>query len=451
MMAKSKLSIILLFFVFITLMQSVAAEELVVVDFYYSRACHSCDDYKPIIRHVEDEVNYTGKVVTNWKDVGSNDTYYQEWRDYDFYGYPSVVVYVNKDNVTKIPKDILTYVEVSETIDLYLAGIEANQTYDEGILRFDIPFIGNVSVNLSSLSLPVLTVVLGAVDSANPCSIFILFILLSLLVHSQSRKRMLLVGGIFIFFSGLWYLIFMFILLRTFGALEAGILSIVVGSIAIIFGIFNIKDFFFPKKGASLSIPEEKKPGLYKQMRNIVRTPSVFAAIIGTIFLAVTVNLFELLCSLQWPLYYIARLSQYNFTDTQNYMYMIFYNIVYVIPLIVIVLLFIFSISRMKISEWQGQKLKLFSGIMIFSFGLLFIIDYKILEDFVTPIALLLFSIVSTVIISYIWMKYPGGKGGVKLSLLKEKIGKWKKEGYKVDKLEEKIESKEKKSKKKKN
>jgi len=406
MMAKSKLSIILLFFVFITLMQSVAAEELVVVDFYYSRACHSCDAYKPIIRQIEDEVNYTGKVVTNWKDVGSNDTYYREWRDYDFYGYPSVVVYVNKDNVTKIPKRILTYAEVSEAIDLYLAGIEANQTYDEGILRFDIPFIGNVSVNLSSLSLPVLTVVLGAVDSVNPCSIFILFILLSLLVHSQSRKRMLLVGGIFIFFSGLWYLIFMFILLRTFGALEAGILSIVVGSIAIIFGIFNIKDFFFPKKGASLSIPKEKKPGLYKQMRNIVKTPSVFAAIIGTIFLAVTVNLFELLCSLQWPLYYIARLSQYNFTDTQNYMYMIFYNVVYVIPLIVILLLFVFSMGRMKISEWQGQKLKLFSGIMIFTFGLLFIIDYKILGDALIPIILLIFSIISTLVISTIWKKY---------------------------------------------
>ena len=72
------------------------------------------------------------------------------------------------------------------------------------------------------------------------------------------------------------------------------------------------------------------------------------------------------------------------------------------------------------------------------------------LEDFVTPIALLLFSIVSTVVVSYIWMKYSGGKGGVRLSLLKEKIGKCKKEGSKVE-LDETIESKEKKSKKKKN
>ena len=76
--------------------------------------------------------------------------------------------------------------------------------------------------------------------------------------------------------------------------------------------------------------------------------------------------------------------------------------------------------------------------------------DYKILGNPVAPIILLIFSIVSKVIISYIWTKYSGGKGGVKLSLLKEKIGKWKKERYKVDKLDETIESKEKKSKKKK-
>jgi cytochrome c biogenesis protein CcdA len=243
----------------------------------------------------------------------------------------------------------------------------------------------------------------------------------------------------------------MFILLRTFGALEAGILSIIVGSIAIIFGIFNIKDFFFPKKGASLGIPEEKKPGLYKQMRNIIKTPSVFAAIIGTIFLAVTVNLFELLCSLQWPLYYIARLSQYNFTNAQNYMYMIFYNIVYVIPLLVILFLFVFSIGRMKISEWQGRKLKLFSGIMIFLFGLLFITDFKILGNPIAPIILLIISILSTFIISYIWTKYSKIKSEPKPSSVKGKIGKSKKEVDTIEKLDEEIDTKENKSKKKKN
>ena len=402
MKTKKTLPIILLFIVFFTLIQSVAAEGLVVVDFYYSASCDSCKDAKAVVNDIYEYYTHNfSKVIINYKEVGSNSMNRQEMRDHDM-SFPSVVI----NNETKIPKFNITFETLQSIIDAYIMDIEINQTFDENILWVEIPSIGTFSVNLSTLSLPVLTVVLGAVDSANPCSIFILFILLSLLIHSHSRKRMLLVGGIFIFFSGLWYFIFMFILLRTFGALEAGILSIVVGSIAIIFGIVNIKDFFFPKKGASLSIPEDKKPGLYKQMREIVKTPSVLAAIGGTIFLAVTVNLFELLCSLQWPLYYIARLSQYNFPDVQNYMYMFFYNVVYVIPLIVILLLFVFSMGRMKISEWQGQKLKLFSGIMIFAFGLLFIIDYKILGDIFIPIILLIFSIISTLVISIIWKKY---------------------------------------------
>jgi hypothetical protein len=384
------------------------AEDLIIVDFYYSESCHSCDEYKPYIHQIEAEENYTGKILVNWKEVGSNMTNYQEWRNRGFFSYPSVAI----NNETMIPKNNLTFEELKDKIDAYIAQQQINQSYDEGILQFDLPFLGTITVNLTALSLPVLTIVLGAVDSANPCSIFILFILLSLLVHSHSRKRMILVGVIFIFFSGLWYFLFMFILLRTFGALEAGILSLLVGTIAIIFGIFNIKDFFFPKKGASLSIPQDKKPGLYKQMREIVKTPSVLAAIGGTVFLAVTVNLFELLCSLQWPLYYIARLSQYNYPDITNYTYMLFYNIVYVIPLFVILLLFVFSISRMKISERQGQNLKLFSGIMIFSFGVLFIIDYKILGDAFIPVILLIFSILMTYILSFIWKRYRSKEKG---------------------------------------
>lgn len=375
---------------------------MVVVDFYYSAPCESCKPPKEVMEEIQEyyAINYSEIVIINIKEV-SNATNRQEMRDRGLH-FPVAIV----NNETKIPKSNITFDEVQTIIDAYIQDIEINQTFDEDTLWIDIPFIGTISVNLSGISLPVLTIILGAVDSINPCSIFILFILLSLLVYAQSRRRMLLVGGIFIFFSGLWYFIFMFILIRTLGLLEAVLVSIVVGIIAIIFGIFNIKDFFFPKKGTSLSIPEEKKPGLYRQMRSIVKTPYLFGAIVGTVLLAVTVNLFELICSLQWPLYYVARLSMYDFPEVQNYLYILFYNIVYVIPLIVIVLLFVFSLGRMKLTEWQGQKLKLFSGIMILSLGLLMIISYQLLENFAAPILILVFSIVSTLIISYIWKKY---------------------------------------------
>jgi len=252
---------------------------------------------------------------------------------------------------------------------------------------------------------PVLTVVLGAVDSINPCAMFILFILLGLIVHAQSRRRMILVGGIFIFFSGLWYVLFMFILLTTFSAFEAGIVAIVVGCIAVMFGIVNIKDFFFYKKGVSLSIPDDKKPGIYRQMRNLVKTPYISTAILGTILLAVTVNLFEFLCSLQWPLFYVATLNLHALPAVENYLYILLYNIIYVIPLVVIVLVFAFTLGRIKLSVWQSQVLKLFSGIMILSFGVLFLVNYKILEDVMTPILLLVLSVVATTVIAIVWKR----------------------------------------------
>jgi len=385
--------IFLFFFV-----QTIAAEELIVVNFYFSEDCGTCHDYKPIIQQIEDFENFTGKIEVKRKEISTNETNRQEMISFGL-GIPSVAV-TYKSEVTKVPTSQFTYENLVAIITDYLEGDVPIQ--QDNII--EIPFLG--TINLSSLSLPVLTIILGGVDSLNPCSIFILFILLSLLVYAQSRRRMVLVGGIFIFFSGLWYFVFMFILLQTFGGIEAGILSILIGSIAILFGIINMKDFFFFKKGVSFTIPESKKPGIYKQMRGIIKTPRLLIAIVGTIALAITVNLFELLCSLQWPLYYVGQLSQYNLSDVQTYLYIFLYNVVYVIPLLIILLIFVFSLGRIKLTEWQGQKLKLFSGIMILSFGIIFILDFKLLENVLTPILLLLFSILATLFIASVWKEY---------------------------------------------
>lgn len=400
MMKKSLLSIIFLFFVFLLLVQSVVAENMVVVDFYYSAPCGTCKPSKEVMEEIQEyyAINYSEIVIINVKEVGSNATNRQEMRDRGLLSFPVAIV----NNETKIPKSNITFDEVQTIIDAYLQDIEINQTFDERII--DIPFIGRI--NTSSLSLPVLTIVLGVVDSFNVCSIFILFILLSLLVHAQSRKRMLLVGGIFVFFSGLWYLIFMFVLQMIFSALEMTIISIVVGVIAIVLGVITIKDFFFFKRGVSIGIPEKKKSGIYRQMRNLVKTPYVSVVVFGTIVLAVTVNLLELVCSFILPTLFVSRLGNSGLSNFYQHLYILAYNVIYVIPLIIIVLLFAFSLGRMKLTDWQGQKLKLFSGIMISSFGILLLVDYMILENVVAPVALLLLSIILTTIISHIWKKY---------------------------------------------
>ena len=140
-------------------------------------------------------------------------------------------------------------------------------------------------------------------------------------------------------------------------------------------------------------------------MRNLVKNPKITASIIGTIILAGTVNFYELLCTLGLPLVFTQRLALYDLPMIEYYTYILFYNIVYVIPLIIIVLIFVITLGRRKLTDWHGQIMKLVSGIMLTSFGLIFLINYKILENLITPILLLTLTLISSLIISKIWKK----------------------------------------------
>jgi thiol-disulfide isomerase/thioredoxin len=401
MKQKRYLTLGIFLIVFILSASVVSAEKQVIVDFYYSESCSTCLKYLPIIDNVTAHYmkNYSRTVIIHEKEVGSNATNRNEMQARGM-TFPSVVV----NNETKIPKANLTFDELTEVIDGYITNLGIHKTYNQSVLY--IPWIGRV--DLSSFSLPVLTIVLAGLDSFNPCSFFILLFLLNLLLYLQSRRRMLLVGCIFIFFSGLFYLLFMFILfsslLLTREYLQ--IISVAAGVVALVMGVFSIKDFFFFKKGPSLSMPQEKQKETFKKIRKLVKSPSLIAMLGGTVFLAVTVNFYELICTLEFPWVFSNILNTYDLQTFDYYLYLIFYNIVYVIPLIIILLVFTFTLGSKKLSELQGRKLKLLSGIMIFSFGIFFLVDYKLLENVITPIALLGLSIILTIVISFLWKRY---------------------------------------------
>jgi len=395
-----------LLFLFQFLVYPVLAENEIVVEYFYNSKCGDCKKYSTELEDLEQ--NYTSGVVFLWLDITS----YENWskmREYNLFSSPSAVV----NNETKVPKDKDNNAtkwkqELQYVIDSYLANVTPDEIFDENKTTICLPFFG--CINLADLSLPAQTVIVAVVDSFNPCSFFILMFLLNLLIYARSRKRMLLVGGIFIFFSGLFYFIFMWILLNSLLlTIEyIDVITVVVGVLSLVLGFINIKDFFFFKKGVSLGVSEDKKPGIFRQIRNLVKTPYVATALIGTVILAVMVNFYELLCTLELPLVYVTLLtSQYPSAGTNFYvLHLLFYNVVYVIPLIVIVLIFVFTLGRMKLSEWHGRVLKLFSGLMISMFGVLFIVDYQILSNVFVPLLLLIYCLVGTLIISFIWKKY---------------------------------------------
>jgi thiol-disulfide isomerase/thioredoxin len=424
---NQKLIIVTAFlFLFLLLIQPVLAEEKIVLEFFYSSGCKSCTKYLPAIDKIETMYNET--VAVQKKDERSYENYQIEYEYYrrmynnltgNIVVRPFVVIR-NETNVTILTSSNLakdqsnvtpeTVNNIRNVIEAYLAGLKPNVTNNEYIVSIDFLF-WHFKLDASSLTLPVLTIILAGVDSFNPCIFFILIFLLNLLIYARSRRRMLLIGGVFIFFSALFYFIFMVLLLHTFQlTLEFGITAIVVGTIALILGSINIKDFFFFKKGASISIPEDKKPNIYKRMRNLLKTPQIFGVLIGTITLAIVVNFYELLCSITLPAFFTSKLALSNLSDIQNYMYIFFYNVIYVIPMIIIVLIFVVTLGKRKLSEWQGRILKLLSGVMMVSFGTLFLLDITILENVATPVLLLIFSLLATLVISYIWKKYKDKK-----------------------------------------
>ena len=402
---KNLIIIIFLILLSQSLIQPVLADEEIILDFFYSSNCESCEESLTLIKNeFEKNETYNGTLIVNIKDIAVNENYLEEYLNkyINYTVYPLVVIKSGM-NETIISEMDINVEYIINIIDAYIIGDKPNETNNKDII--DSPF---GQVNISSLSLPILTIILGGLDSFNPCAFFILIFLLNLLLYARSRKRMLLIGGVFIFFSGLLYAIFMFILFETFllSKSHVGIITIIAGAIALTLGFINIKDFFFFKKGASLSIPDEKKPGIYKQMRNLVKNPQVSAAIIGTIVLAGTVNFYELLCTLGLPLVFTQKLALYDMSAVEYYTYIFFYNVVYVIPLIIIVLIFVFTLGKRKLTEWHGQIMKLVTGIMLSSFGIIFLFNYKLLENIVTPILLLIFSLLTTVIISTIWKKF---------------------------------------------
>jgi hypothetical protein len=270
------------------------------------------------------------------------------------------------------------------------------------VMGVQVPLLG--MIDPSDSGLPILTVVIAGLDAFNPCAFFVLLFLLSLMVHARSRARMMLVGGTFVLISGLIYFVFMAAWLNVFLLLgELRLVTIIAGIIAVGLAAINIKDYFwFQSGGPSLSIPESKKPGMYQRMRNLVAAKSVWAMLIGTAILAVAVNSYELLCTAGLPMVYTRILTLREADTFVYYLYLVLYNIIYVIPLLIIVLLFVMKFGSRKLGEAEGRLLKLMSGMMMLGLGALMLVAPTALNNAGIAIVLLLGAVALTWVIHLI-------------------------------------------------
>jgi hypothetical protein len=232
----------------------------------------------------------------------------------------------------------------------------------------NLPLLG--SVDPTSLSLPALTLILAGLDAFNPCAFFVLLFLLSMMAHQKSRTRMLVIGGIFVLVSGLMYFAFMAAWLNVFQLFgHLAWVTLAAGALAVLVGAVNVKDFFMFERGITLSIPESRKPDIFRRARAILNAESLTAMLAATVFLAVAANFYELLCTAGFPMVYTRMLTLAELSPAARYGYLAAYNLIYVLPLALIVAVFARTLGARKLTEREGRLLKLMSGLMMLGLG----------------------------------------------------------------------------------
>ncbi|MGN6134137.1 MAG: hypothetical protein ACTHOU_06520 [Aureliella sp.] len=236
-----------------------------------------------------------------------------------------------------------------------------------------VPIFGRLSA--SKLGMPLFTVAIGLIDGFNPCAMWVLIFLLSILVNLGDRRKMLAIAGVFVVVSGLAYFAFMAAWLNVFvliGYLRP--IEVTLALLAITVGAVHIKDFFAFKKGISLSIPESAKPGIYARVRQIVTAEHLTGAIIGAITLAVLVNTIELLCTAGLPALYTNILTQQSYSPLVRYGYLSLYILAYMFDDILMLGAVVITLSKRRLQESEGRWLKLISGSAIVLLGIVMLL-----------------------------------------------------------------------------
>ena len=354
---------------------SLAQQKTIEIDFFYSAICPHCAEEKEFLeglgqKYPEIEIKEYEIFYTQGNQKILND-FYEKY---------------------KVPAGERGWVPVTFTPTKYFVGFndqiagdienclkECLGTGQVASQKIRIPFFG--TVDIAKLSLPALTIVLGIMDGFNPCAMWILIILISLLLSLRSRKKIALVGGTFIFAEGLLYFLFMTAWLNIFLVMKhVSLTRILIGIFGIGFGIWRIRDFITWKPGVCKVVDHSgSQEKIMTRIQNLLKPTTVPVTILGVIVLAFGVNIIEFFCSAGFPVMYTRILAIQNISGIQYYLYLLFYNILYMLDDFLVFGLAFFTLNRFSLSDKYNRYSTLIAGLLIFVLGILLIFKPELL------------------------------------------------------------------------
>lgn len=238
----------------------------------------------------------------------------------------------------------------------------------------NIPLIGKV--NVKKFSLPLIAIVMGLVDGFNPCAMWVLIFLISMLVNSKNKKRMWILGLTFLCTSALIYLLFMVAWLNIAIKMNTVIwLRTIIAIVAVIAGLINLRSFYrsIKKDVGCEVVNNDKRKAIIEKIKKFTNEKSLFLAIVGIIALAVSVNFIELACSAGLPLLFTQILALNNLSGFSYFMYILIYILFYLIDDIIVFAVAIFTFKVTGISNKYSKYSHLIGGVIMLLIGILLI------------------------------------------------------------------------------
>lgn len=228
-----------------------------------------------------------------------------------------------------------------------------------------LPILG--TVDLSTTSLAVSTLLISFVDGFNPCSLWVLSVLIALSLHTGSRKKLAIIGLVYITVTALVYVLFIVGLFTMLSVMSfLGWIQAAVSLLALFFAAVNIKDYFWYKEGVSFTIDDAKKPGIYKRMRRVLQAgESLPAMIAATIGLAAGVSLVEFSCTAGFPVVWTNLVAAQKVTPLVFASLLVLYMVVYQIDELGIYAAAVITMRASKLEEKHGRILKLIGGTLM--------------------------------------------------------------------------------------
>ena len=242
--------------------------------------------------------------------------------------------------------------------------------------EYDVPILGKI--NAKNASLLLVSIIIGAVDGFNPCAMWILLFLLSLLISTKDRRKMWILGLTFILTSGVVYLLFMLSWLNV-AKYTSSIIFVryLIGIFALVFGSINLYRFIkgLKQKDVGCDVTDAaKKRKIMDKIRKILSENKLLFAIIGIMLLAISVNLIELLCSLGLPVMFTEILGLNDLSHFEYGIYMLVYILFFLADDLVI---FIIAMKTLKLKGISNKYMKyshLIGGLIMLVIGLLMIL-----------------------------------------------------------------------------